>query len=252
MAKKAKAATEIDDIFAKKPSAASKPPPRPAPAPSADLDDAVKSKKRKRKRPALEVVDAVETVLDPSQASAPTEKPKHSVATTEADEVFMDSRGTTRASCPALAALLDAQSSLGRRTDDGLPIYDAKELRIGEGGGALRLAVRLTACSNQLAQIPSNVPSIAHVVGATLACCTVPADLSSRFLRRDRCMPPAARRSRPPCILVPPSDSVDDGPARQWRRHPSRQPFTLMSSRSLRPCPALARLLAFHMLVGLP
>ncbi|GAA6024599.1 hypothetical protein JCM10207_001017 [Rhodosporidiobolus poonsookiae] len=150
--KKRSAASEIDDIFLN-PSKKSKPPadaPSATAGPAADADGAKKAKKGKKgkaaaagegkdevaattktgedeasqpkKRVPVEVVDTSKTIEAYKPQEAPVVKALGANATevekkaAEEEERFMDSRGTRR------------------RTDDGLPIYDTAELKIGLGG----------------------------------------------------------------------------------------------------------------------
>ncbi|GAA98303.1 uncharacterized protein L969DRAFT_46299 [Mixia osmundae IAM 14324] len=129
--------TEIDDIFANKSATSNtsdsakakkggrtsvktqKALPEPVVKPAAT--DTTSKQADKLKSKASKTSDAamatrVETVVDPSSAQ-PAATKRSRPAMTEEDAAFGDSRGTTR-----------------RRTDDGLPIYDAAELKIGLGG----------------------------------------------------------------------------------------------------------------------
>ncbi|GAA6019154.1 hypothetical protein JCM11491_002866 [Sporobolomyces phaffii] len=135
--KKRPAASEIDDIFAKKPKAAQSTTPAEAAATAA-----TKSKKKKKEGAKLAVEPAVadevvpiaqpkkvpETFVDTSsviEAYKPAEAQVTKKAKDMTDEEkkaaeeeqrFRDSRGTRK------------------KTEDGLPIYDTSELKIGLGG----------------------------------------------------------------------------------------------------------------------
>ncbi|GAA5919158.1 hypothetical protein JCM5296_004094 [Sporobolomyces johnsonii] len=140
--KKRPAASEIDDIFAKKPKVPSATAPSASAAPAAAESSAVKKKNKKGKdkgepvgqgikqdepapaqpkRVPEEVVDtskvieaykpAVEQAV--KRAKDMTEEERKAA---EEEERFRDSRGTRK------------------KTEDGLPIYDVTELKIGLGG----------------------------------------------------------------------------------------------------------------------
>ncbi|ORY74043.1 hypothetical protein BCR35DRAFT_306819 [Leucosporidium creatinivorum] len=147
--KKRAAAFEIDDIFASKKSKPSAAPSAPSAPPAAANAEPSASKKKKNKGKGKadvgamdveqedaemkEIGDAIkqakaqrvpQTIVDSSASieayrpAPPTLGKKRKAGETidEADEKFMDSRGTRR------------------RTDDGLAIYDIAELKIGLGG----------------------------------------------------------------------------------------------------------------------
>lgn len=138
MGKKAK--SEIDDIFAspKSTTTSARPPSSlaPPPPPTAAPLDAQPKKKRKRKRTTAEEAaeTTVETIVDTSTAIERASKQGKKSLTAD-EEAFVDSRGTTSA-YGFISRCCVVKESTGRKTEDGLPIYDAKELRIGEGGGA--------------------------------------------------------------------------------------------------------------------
>ncbi|GAA5873958.1 hypothetical protein JCM16303_002642 [Sporobolomyces ruberrimus] len=137
--KKRPAASEIDDIFAKK----SKPAPTASSTASGEaevLSTAAKKKKGKKAKeePTADVVKEEETIAQPKKApetvvdtSSVIEAYKPAVAQAnkkakdmteeekkiaEEEQRFRDSRGTRK------------------KTEDGLPIYDTSELKIGLGG----------------------------------------------------------------------------------------------------------------------
>ncbi|KAK4049872.1 Uridine kinase [Microbotryomycetes sp. JL221] len=173
--KKRASAFEIDDIFAKKVKPTSAEPSPETPTVAASAATASKKKKKSKKdtkemsvASSAEKANTItsqkvqssnlisstvsnqrvpETVVDSSASlglypSAPTPAATASVAgqpgagpstLTDEDRRFMDSRGTMR-----------------RKTDDGLPIYDIAELKIGLGGGkSCPTSLRNTAPSDR-------------------------------------------------------------------------------------------------------
>ncbi|GAA5960816.1 hypothetical protein JCM3765_000827 [Sporobolomyces pararoseus] len=138
--KKRPAASEIDDIFAKK----SKPASTSTSAPAEGTSSASSSKNKKKKGKKSEEAVAPEAVKEEETIAQPKKVPETVVDTSKTIESYNPAaerntkrvKDMTEEEKKAAEEERQFRDSRGTRkkTEDGLPIYDTSELKIGLGG----------------------------------------------------------------------------------------------------------------------